>query len=169
MCYSNGPYKRPYAINSIPIYLRPHPSIFDDDNCDTFIRELYEQMTYQVPQSVAGRWRKDAFNTTSNSLESESQDMHGSERLHRLITEALAKLLGKLVDIQPHEILNEHDKALVKVIAKAEELNRLLKGGLSQLGDFQPVLFPSGEAFKPDYMSTISTKSKKTKPSERQL
>ncbi|GAB1520875.1 hypothetical protein RhiTH_003964 [Rhizoctonia solani] len=69
------------------------------------IMQLYDQIKYQEPQSVAGRWRRDAFNSISKSLGIKDQDAPGDERLHRFITEALSLLLGELVDIQPQEIL----------------------------------------------------------------
>ncbi|KAH7336817.1 hypothetical protein B0J17DRAFT_718736 [Rhizoctonia solani] len=140
-----------------------HPNIADDEKRNTFIMQLYEQMTYQVPQSVVGRWRRDAFNAISRDLLLGNQDNPNGERMHRLITGALSALLGKLVAIQPHDVLKEYDRALLKVIAKAEDLNRLLKGGVSILGDFQPTVFPFGEAFRPDYMSEVNSKPKKTK------
>ncbi|GAB1520877.1 hypothetical protein RhiTH_003966 [Rhizoctonia solani] len=146
-----------------------HPSISGDEIRDTFIRKLYDQVAFQQPQPVAGRWRKDAFNALSNGSGLEGQDAPSHERVHQLTMGALATLLEKFIDTQPHKILNESDKSLAKIIAKAEELNRLLKGGVSQLGDFQPILFSFGEQFNPDHMSTNSTKSKKTKPPERIL
>ncbi|CAE6459246.1 unnamed protein product [Rhizoctonia solani] len=140
-----------------------HPSIADDQNRNMFIMQLYDQIKYQEPQSVAGRWRRDTFNSISKSPSIKDQDASGDERLHRLITEALSLLMGKLIDIQPQEILKEHNKELRRVIAKAEELNQLLKGSVSFLGDFHPVVFSFGETFHADYMTPIGSKAKKIK------
>ncbi|ELU42319.1 AIG1 domain-containing protein [Rhizoctonia solani AG-1 IA] len=140
-----------------------HPSIADDQDRNMFIMQLYDQIKYQEPQSVAGRWRRDTFNSISKSLGVKDQDAPGDERLHRLITEALSVLLGKLVDIQPQEILKEHNKELRRVITKAEELNQLLKGSISFLGDFHPVVFSLGETFHADYMTPTGSKAKKIK------
>ncbi|CAE6498250.1 unnamed protein product [Rhizoctonia solani] len=143
-----------------------HPNIADDERYNTFITEIYTQVVYQEAQSIAGRWRRDAFNSISRSLAFKSQDQSVGEKMHRLITEALSVLLGKIVGILPHELLKEHDKALVKVVAKAEEFNRLLKGSVSILGDFQPIGFPSGESFRPECMSEVNSKPKKGKQPE---
>ncbi|KAG8709328.1 hypothetical protein FRC11_005637 [Ceratobasidium sp. 423] len=140
-----------------------HPSIADDEKCNTFIMEVYGQMIYQEAQSVAGRWRKDAFNSISRNPAFGTQDKPDDERMHRHITGALSTLLGEIVEIPPHDILKEHDKALSKVITKAEQLNRLLKGEVSLLGDFRPVIFPFGEVFRPDHMTEVSSKPKKPK------
>ncbi|KAG8703477.1 hypothetical protein FRC11_010688 [Ceratobasidium sp. 423] len=141
-----------------------HPSIADDEKCNTFIMEIYSQIVHQVPQSVAGRWRRDAFNSISKN-----RDKPEGERIHRLITDALSVLLGKIVKIPPGGLLKGHEKAFVKVITKVEQLNRLLKGGVSILGDFQPIAFPFGEAFQPNYMSEVSSKSNKAKQPDKIL
>ncbi|KAJ1303492.1 hypothetical protein OPQ81_011678 [Rhizoctonia solani] len=143
-----------------------HPSIADDEKRDAFITRLYEQVAYQGPQSVAGRWRKDAFNSISRDQSSGSQHTPDDNRMHRIITGALSKLLGKVVEIGAHEVLGKHDRELLKVISKAEDLNRLLKGGVAMLGDFEPTVFPFGEKFQPDYMSEVNSKSKKAKHPE---
>ncbi|KAG8706565.1 hypothetical protein FRC11_008145 [Ceratobasidium sp. 423] len=145
-----------------------HPSIADDEKCGTFIMEMYSQMVYRESQSVAGRWRKDAFNSISRSGDTTlgMPDNRDGERMHRRITSTLSTLLGKIVEIPPHEVLKEHSRALNKVITKAEEFNRLLKGEVSILGDFQPIAFPFGEAFQPSYMSEVNSKPKKAKQPE---
>ncbi|KAG8685582.1 hypothetical protein FRC11_010393 [Ceratobasidium sp. 423] len=138
-----------------------HPSIADDEKRNTFIMEVYGQMLCQEAQSVAGRWRKDAFNSISRNPAFGTQDKPDDERVYRHITGALSTLLGKIVETPPHDIIKEHDKALSKLINKAEQLNRLLKGEVSLLGDFRPITFPFGEAFRPDCMTDISSKTKK--------
>ncbi|KAG8709532.1 hypothetical protein FRC11_005473 [Ceratobasidium sp. 423] len=143
-----------------------HPSIADDEKRNPFITEIYAQMVHHEAQSVAGRWRRDAFNSISRNPTFRGQDKPAGERMRRLITEALSTLLEKIVKVPPHEMLKEHEKALAKVITKAEEFNRLLKGGVSILGDFQPIAFPFGESFRPDYMSEVNSKPKKGKQPE---
>ncbi|CAE6498262.1 unnamed protein product [Rhizoctonia solani] len=138
-----------------------HPSIADDEKRDTFITEVYGQILFQEAQSVAGRWRKDAFNSISRNPAFENQDKADDERMHRHLTRALSALLGKIVGISPEDILKENEKALSKVITKAEQLNRLLKAEVSLLGDFRPIVFPSGEVFRPDSMTEVSPKPKK--------
>ncbi|KAG8762597.1 hypothetical protein FRC11_008552 [Ceratobasidium sp. 423] len=138
-----------------------HPSIADDEKRNTVIMEVYGQMVYQEPQSVAGSWRRDTFNSISRNPAFGGQGQPDSERMHRLITEALSTLLGKIVGIPPYEIIKEYTKVLGKVIAKAEQLNRLLKGEVVLLGDFQLVAFPFGEAFRPEYMSEVNSRPKK--------
>ncbi|CAE6468918.1 unnamed protein product [Rhizoctonia solani] len=141
-----------------------HPSLTNDEKRNTFIMQMYEQITYQEPQSVAGRWRKDAFNSISRDPSLGSQDQPDNHRMHQLITGSLSTLLREILGNQPHELLKKHDRTLVKVIAKAEELNQLLKGGVSILGDFQPIVFPFGETFRPDYMSEIMDNEKAKNP-----
>ncbi|KAG8730358.1 hypothetical protein FRC11_006886 [Ceratobasidium sp. 423] len=143
-----------------------HPSIADDEKRNTFIMEIYDQMIHQESQSVAGRWRRDTFRSMSKSPALSDQGKPDDERMHRLITEALSTLLRKLIEVQPHGFLKEHSKALIKVITKAEEFNRLLKGEVSILGDFQPIAFSFGEAFQPSYMSGVNPKPKKAKQPE---
>ncbi|KEP47081.1 putative AIG1 domain protein [Rhizoctonia solani 123E] len=143
-----------------------HPSTADDEKSNTFLMQLYSQMTRQEPQTVAGRWRKDAFNSMSKDLALGGRNGPNNRKLHQLLTEALSALLGKVVAIQPHEVLQEHDKALVKVIAKAEQFNNLLKGVVSVLGDFRPIAFHFGEAFQPDYMTEVTSNPKKVKRPE---
>ncbi|CAE6422124.1 unnamed protein product [Rhizoctonia solani] len=108
-----------------------HPSISDDRN--VFVTQIHGQLARQSPQIISGRWRKDAFNSISGSLALGSQDKSSSERIHGLLTGALVALLGKIDGIKPEGVLKEHDKALVKLVTKAEELNQLIKGGVSVL------------------------------------
>ncbi|CAE6440499.1 unnamed protein product [Rhizoctonia solani] len=136
-----------------------HPSISDDRN--VFVAQIHAELARQAPQSVSGRWRKDAFNSISRCLALGGQDKSDSERMHRLLTGALVPLLGKFDGIKPEDVLKKHDKALVKLVTKAEELNQLIKGGVSVLGDFQPVAFPFGRAFQSSHMSEVTSKPKK--------
>ncbi|KDN40992.1 hypothetical protein RSAG8_07698, partial [Rhizoctonia solani AG-8 WAC10335] len=131
-----------------------HPSI--DGNRNSFITQIYGQLAHQAPQTVSGRWRRDAFNSISRS-----QGKPNGERMHGFITGALVTLIGKIDGIKPSDVLKEHDKALVQLITKAEGLNHLLKGSVSVLGDFQPIAFPFGQAFQPSHMSEVSSKPKK--------
>ncbi|KEP54005.1 50S ribosome-binding GTPase [Rhizoctonia solani 123E] len=136
-----------------------HPSISDDRN--VFVSQIHAELARKAPQSVSGRWRKDAFNSISRCLALEGHDKSDSERMHRLLTGALVALLEKFDGIKPEEVLKKHDKALVKLVTKAEELNELIKGGVSVLGDFQPVAFPFGRAFQSSHMSEVTSKPKK--------
>ncbi|CCO35409.1 hypothetical protein BN14_09527 [Rhizoctonia solani AG-1 IB] len=95
-----------------------HPSIAEDEKCNKFITEVYDQMIRQ----------------------------------------------GKFIKIQPHEVLEGYDKALGKVIAKAEWLNRVLKEEVSILGNFQLISFSFGDAFQPSHMSEAISTPKKPYP-----
>ncbi|KAL5632544.1 hypothetical protein ACGC1H_005478 [Rhizoctonia solani] len=143
-----------------------HPSTAADEKSNTFLMQLYGQMTHQEPQTVTGRWRKDAFNSISKDPTLGGRIEPNNEKLHQLLTEALSTLLGKIVAIQPHDVLQEHDKALVKVITKAEQFNNLLKGVVSMLGDFRPIAFHFGEAFQSNYMTEVTSSPKKAKHPE---
>ncbi|CAE6473542.1 hypothetical protein ACGC1H_005436 [Rhizoctonia solani] len=136
-----------------------HPSISDDRN--VFLTQIHAQLACQAPQTLSGRWRKDAFNSISRCLAMGGQEKSNSEKMHGLLTRALVALLRKIDGIKPEDVLKEHDKALVKLVTKAEELNQLIKGGVSVLGDFQPVAFPLGRAFQPSYMSEVTSKPKR--------
>ncbi|CAE7096824.1 unnamed protein product [Rhizoctonia solani] len=136
-----------------------HPNIAD--NYNSFVAEVYEQLSHQSPQSVSGRWRKDTFNSISRILTSTGQDKPNGERMRELITGVLGTLLGKIDGIKPEDVLKGHDKALDKLITKAEGFNILIKGGVSVLGDFQPIIFPFGQEFQPSHMSEVSSKPKK--------
>ncbi|CEL54214.1 conserved Plasmodium protein [Rhizoctonia solani AG-1 IB] len=139
-----------------------HPSIAEDEKCNKFITEVYDQMIRQEPQSIAGRWRRDTF--SSISKKKSRGDKPDDERMHRIITEALSALVGKFIKIQPHEVLEGYDKALGKVIAKAEWLNRVLKEEVSILGNFQLISFSFGDAFQPSHMSEAISTPKKPYP-----
>ncbi|KAJ1303405.1 hypothetical protein OPQ81_011597 [Rhizoctonia solani] len=140
-----------------------HPCIGENEELNGFIMRLYDQLTHQEPQIVTGRWRKDAFNSISRDSSLGCQDKPDNKRMHQIITEALSRLLGRIVVMQPQELLKGHVQALIKIISEAEELNQLLKGDVSSLGDFQPIVFPFGEAFQPKYMSNTIPKPKKEK------
>ncbi|CUA67154.1 Myosin-2 [Rhizoctonia solani] len=136
-----------------------HPNVSDDR--DLFIVEIHRQMARQGPQTVSGRWRRDAFNAISKSPALGNQDQPNSERMHALINKALVALLEKFDGIQPEHVLKEHHQALAKLITKAEGLNQLLKGEVSVLGDFQPVAFPFNQAFQSSHMTEVTSKPKK--------
>ncbi|CAE7132071.1 unnamed protein product [Rhizoctonia solani] len=135
-----------------------HPSIADHNS---FVMEVYNRLSHQAPQFVSGRWRRDTFNYMSGVSTSKGQDKLNGERMYALIIGALGTLLGKIDGIKPEDVLQEHDKALVKLITMAEEFNRLIKGGVSALGDFQPIAFPFGQEFQPSHMSEVNSKPKK--------
>ncbi|CAE6524454.1 unnamed protein product, partial [Rhizoctonia solani] len=136
-----------------------HPNIADSYN--SFVTEVYDQLSHQSPQPVSGRWRRDTFNSISRVLTSKGQDKLNGEKIHGLITRALGTLLGKVDGIKPEGVLKEHARALAKLVAKAEAYNLLIKGGVSFLGDFQPIIFPFGQEFQPSHMSEVSSKPKK--------
>ncbi|KAF8755038.1 hypothetical protein RHS01_05538 [Rhizoctonia solani] len=141
-----------------------HPNISGDESRNTFITQVYEYMVYQAPQSIAGRWRRDTFNSISGSPSLGTQNKLGNGSTHQLVTEALFILLGKIAGVDPPEILKEHIRDLNKAIAKGDELNRLLKGGVSFLGNFQPTWFSAGDSFQSDYMTEVKSGSKLNSP-----
>ncbi|CAE7094887.1 unnamed protein product [Rhizoctonia solani] len=136
-----------------------HPTIANSH--DSFVMEVYDQLSHQAPQSMSGRWRKDTFNLISRVSTSKGQGKPDGERIHGLITGALGTLLGKIDGMKPEDVLKGHDRALAKLVTKAEGYNNLIKGGVSVLGDYQPIAFPFGRQFQPSHMSEVSSKPKK--------
>lgn len=107
---------------------------------------------YVEPQSVAGRWRKDAFNAISNTMSSDHQTRVNT--IYEAIVGSLRKLLESYFSPLSSNSLNEeHEITLKKLANMAEGLNQLLKGDIVFLGDFRPMAYPSGSDFQPDFMS----------------
>lgn len=110
---------------------------------------------------MAGRWRKDTFNSISNNPALSRQVHPNTTR--QIISNSLSDLIGVFFDHRVDGLLTEeHTTMLNKLIAMAEDWNRLTRGSVVFHGDFQPIVYPYGENFQPSLMSEFGAKSNDT-------
>lgn len=137
-----------------------HPSIAGrkHEQQNNFMFEVYKQIIRQEPQSVAGRWRKDSFNSISRTSFASSQST-----IRQHITSSICILIGFFFN---HPIVGlltkEHEQMLDKLIAMAENWNLMVKGSVVFHGDFRPIIYPYCGEFQSNRMSEFGAKPNDT-------
>lgn len=112
---------------------------------------------------MAGRWRRDSFNSISTGSASCSRTYINTTR--RVIIESLLALAGieaNSLRSVSGQLTQEHERQLTKLISMAESWNRLVKGSVVSHGDFQPIIFPYSCDFQPSHMSEYAVKPNNT-------
>lgn len=114
------------------------------------------------PQFVTGRWRRDSFNSISASTGQSYDTM-----IYPAVLGSLHVLLRSFFDSSLNvKLSEEHETTLRRLVDMAERWNRLMKGSVTLLGEFQPVAYPCGSPFKAKFMTMPETEEAKTNKSD---
>lgn len=90
----------------------------------------------------------DSFNSISAAANQSSDPA-----LYQALLDSVYILLGGCFDTSIEVKLDtEHEMMLRKLVDIAGRWNRLIKGSVVLLGEFQPIVYPCGDGFRSDYM-----------------
>lgn len=101
---------------------------------------------------MIGRWRKDSFNSISAIA-----DQSYETAIYPTLLDSLHTLLNSCFDSSAEAKLDEeHEAMLRRLVDVAERWNRLIKGNVVLLGEFQPIAYPCGDGFQSNHMSRVT-------------
>ncbi|QRV77750.1 50S ribosome-binding GTPase [Ceratobasidium sp. AG-Ba] len=143
-----------------------HPSMAEPDPAGKFILSLYQSIQRQEPQAVAGKWRKDTFNSISRSIGSARIQEIRANLSKMIMSEGIEPLLANFFQPSDNVTLEDHHiESIRELVAMAWDLNVFLKGVVVLLGDFIPVAYRYGRDFDPNLMSEFEDEPGRSPPS----